>query len=583
MLTPKQQEIIAQLRTKAARARSIEDAEAAKNEQSAKFVKLAAPPEESSEDSQEPKRIILNYDQLRAIKYAEEGQSFCLIGAAGTGKTTTSKEIVRAIVRRLGSDSTYLISVVAFTNRAVRVIKRAIGEDGGKDYCSTIHKCLGYHPETFEIVDSEGMLKISMRFVPTFNKDNPLQTRICIVEESSMVDVRLFKKLRDAMPEATFIFLGDLNQLKPVFGDAILGFSLTELPVVELTEVYRTAMDSPIVAFQHEYTLKGIRPSDSNLKKLSEDNPGVLEFVPLSKEFREHGELMAKALATFIIKEYEAQKYIPYEDIVLIPFNVGFGSIHMNAHIAQYFSEKASNPVYEIISGREKKYLAKGDLVIHNKEEWWVEEINNNSSYMGTFPQNPHIKLDRFGINHAAEDQKAKYIDLLDNNNEVAHIDASMLLNMTDGELADAETIRQQASHHIVIRNCDTGVHKTLTTRGDVNDLNFGYVITVHKAQGSEWRRVYFILTNTHAVMLSKEILYTGMTRAKDSLQVVYSPQSQVGKKDSSIARAIKKSAIPGQTWQEKSKHFKGKLESGQETLSLNEYLNLLDIDINAE
>jgi exodeoxyribonuclease V alpha subunit len=63
-----------------------------------------------------------------------------------------------------------------------------------------------------------------------------------------MVDVPLFDKLMDACPhKPQLIFLGDIQQLPPVFGSSILGFKMLELPIIELTEVYRQARNSPII------------------------------------------------------------------------------------------------------------------------------------------------------------------------------------------------------------------------------------------------------------------------------------------------------------------------------------------------
>ena len=95
-----------------------------------------------------------------------------------------------------------------------------------------------------------------------------------------------------------------------------------------------------------------------------------------------------------------------------------------------------------------------------------------------------------------------------------------------------------------------------LSTRGDINGLEFGYAITIHKSQGSEWDNVFLIASNKHSVLLSRELLYTGMTRAKRRLTVFYSEATGPGRKNSSICKAIKAQRIRGNTWREKAKHF---------------------------
>src|SRR5690606_40305746 len=63
----------------------------------------------------------------------------------------------------------------------------------------------------------------------------------CALPISSMIGTDLWELLYDAlMPDVQIVFLGDINQIKPVFGDPILAYALKQLEVVELTEVYRT-------------------------------------------------------------------------------------------------------------------------------------------------------------------------------------------------------------------------------------------------------------------------------------------------------------------------------------------------------
>ena len=92
--------------------------------------------------------------------------------------------------------------------------------------------------------------------MPRRNKLNPLpvELKTLIFEESSMLGTDLFNLVLDALPNPTitqFIFIGDINQLSPVFGHAILGFKQSELPCVRLTHVYRQALESPIIRLAH--------------------------------------------------------------------------------------------------------------------------------------------------------------------------------------------------------------------------------------------------------------------------------------------------------------------------------------------
>lgn len=579
-------ELIRRMRERAAQARKEREEQAAKREQELKHVPMhSSQAEEDTEgkpdaDPDDPfGGIVFNEQQQQAIDLAKEGKEFCLIGAAGTGKTTTVKAISYHLMRRLSDQLSCDIDrlpydamvMCSFTNRAVNNLRLSVQDVDAGRFCSTIHSFLRFAPTDVILQDEEGNDYTSMRFLPTFDKDNPHRnTWLVIVEEASMVSVDLFKQLKDATPNSSYIFLGDLNQLPPVFGDAILGYKLNELPVIELTKVYRQAMDSPIIAFQHQFTLKGVLPGETHLEKITAESNGALTFKTIRNENKYEPELLAKGIAHHFISEYENGRYNWEEDIILIPYNKGFGTVEINRTIAQYFSKKANQPVYEIIAGIERKYFAVGDFVIHNKEEYVISEIVKNSGFVSnTQPQMESVSLERDG--HNPDDASAEHLDAFMNDDNFKNVDLNLLLNSTDGNIQDdAEELKAQASHKVslVPANNRAAEPTTIQTRGDINKLDFGYAITIHKAQGSEWERVYLVMTNKHAPMLSRELLYTGMTRAKKHLHVLYSPATGAGRKNSSIARAIKRQRITGNTWQEKARQFFDKQDQYKATMN---------------
>ena len=194
-----------------------------------------------------------NTEQLTAIELALQGKSFCLIGAAGTGKTTVTQEIISRLQRAshvspLADDTKHLIRgnpgivICGFTNKAVNNIRKKLPEHLQK-HCLTIHKLLEYSPVYYEVINDEGLPSTTMRFEPLRNGANPLpHISTIIFEESSMIGTDLYGQVIAALPmpsRTQIILLGDLNQIPPVFGPSILGFKLAELTTVELTHVYR--------------------------------------------------------------------------------------------------------------------------------------------------------------------------------------------------------------------------------------------------------------------------------------------------------------------------------------------------------
>lgn len=509
--------------------------------------------------------IVWNDQQLQAIELSETNKSFCLIGAAGTGKTTTVKEIIRRKIDQICakldknvSDLDEEIALVSFTRRAVRNIAKAVDSIGAKKFCKTAHAFLEYCPAEEEYTDEFGFTKTRMCFKPQKTLDNmSLETLLVVVDEASMLSYsHLYKELYEACPNAVFIFIGDLNQLPPVFGDAVLGFKLAELPVVELVHVYRQAMESPIIAFQHHYTLKGKKVAESQLEEYTaKSTPETgLEFRPFKVEVEPDD--MCNAVANLMRKLMADGTYDPTQDIFLCPYNKSFGTTGINAYFSEYLSIANNSTVWEVICGREKKYLAVGDFVLHEKEEYLIEKIETSDYYFGERPKQESVNLSRWGF------YRGEGVAAFETHEE-PEWDFENALAMTDGDSKESESVTMKASHKIHIKSVITGLVEVLTSASAVRNLEFGYCMTVHKSQGSEWRRVWLILHRQHSKMLSREILYTGMTRAREKLTVLYSKPTAVGRPDSSVNKCLQKAKLGGVGWREKTVAFKGKLQTG--------------------
>lgn len=511
--------------------------------------------------------IVLNEQQRQGVQYALDGISFCLIGAAGTGKTTTVKEIVRTVIARIVENEgeralkPNTIALVSFTNRAVKQIEKAV-QGIADQYCRTIHKFIEFQPvEDTYFNEEKGEYVTRKIFEPARTHNNPhYDTKVVIVDESSMVGTRLFSQLVDACPNAIFIFIGDLNQLKPIYDKPILGFALNHLPVVELTQVYRQAMESPIIWFQHNYTLKGRTPSDTELKKINEEtSPKGLTFHPFKSE--PDSEIQAKGIAGHMCQLMSKQVYDPDQDTILIPFNKSLGTLAINLEIAEYISKTNNLEVYEIYTGKKSIYLAEGDRLLFDKTEVIVEKIEENSLYTGKPPHPPSTWMSRYGYIREGAPNRESVADMLGAVSDFAKkTDFTAILNNLSGDNAENQKEENQraASHKVYCTTLD-GNSVVISTQGDFSKTVFSYALTIHKSQGSEWRKVWLILSKKHRNMLSREMLYTGMTRAREELTVLYSPQTSIGRKDNSIARCVKKSGIPGLTWKEKAKFFEVK------------------------
>lgn len=506
-------------------------------------AKLApqAPAPTLAEIETKPKpAIILNEEQLSAVTMATTGKSFCLVGPAGSGKSTTVSAVVDAITTKYSLES---VAIVAYTRAACRASLRTLKNSPAAARVSTIHKLLKYVPVPYEYQDSDGNLVASKRFEPTHHQYNPLpDIKVCIVEEASMTSAELFKILEGALPNAIFIFIGDLNQLQPPMSSgAILGYKLCELPVVELSKIYRQALDSKIVGFQHTYTLKGKAPSDTELRAWAAgSNDFILKEVPKTAS----PDVVCNSIANYLLRPEVG--YNPTTDIILCPQNVKLGTILLNKYIAQRLGERRNAVVWEVIAGFNKFYFAVGDTVTYDKETYTITAISPNGAYRGAEPVQPCTSLSRWGTANGTSHAELDFDDL------VAQIDLS---HSTD------EDTRDCASAIITLQSVE-GATVELSTRGEISALELGYATTVYKAQGSEWSKVYFVMTAHHqGRMRSREQLYTAMTRAREQITLFYTPQSMAGKKDSSIAKAILSPEVAGTGWRDKKAHFMAKYQ----------------------
>ena len=498
--------------------------------------------------------ITLNSKQSEFVDLASSGKSCVLIGAAGTGKTTCQKAVVQSLIqtgkagilqseghKHLRSDTPGIV-ICAYTRRAVANIRRNMPADL-QDNCITIHKLLEYQPVFYEEYDPEsGAMKNKMVFEPTRNAKKPLPESIktIIFEESSMIGTDLHEQVQNAcLHPVQFIYLGDIQQLPPVFGPAILGFKLLELPVVELTEVYRQALESPIISLAHRI----LSANPLSAKEFSDwKKPGQLTIHPWKKKL---DPLMATAtLAKFFQAAEESGAYDPEEDIILIPFNKACGTDELNLNIANHLARKHNSEVHQVVAGFKKLHFRVGEKVLYDKEDALIVDIEPNPLYAGAKPMPASKTLDYWGhdpeFGTRPEDSQSTDDDV-----------EFMLLQVAASGAESKEERVKKCSHRITVRMLDTEQEITLESAGEVNALLMGYALTVHKSQGSEWRKVFFCLHQSHATMVQRELLYTAVTRAREELYIICEPESFVN--------GIQSQRVKGNTLAEKAIFFQGK------------------------
>lgn len=506
------------------------------------------------------KEITLNDNQLEAIRLALTGASFVLLGSAGTGKTTCTKALISALMNtgkvnsitdmthkylKAGNPS---ILITSYTRRATSVIRRAMPPDLS-DNTITIHKALEYAPVFYEEYNPEtGQTRKKRIFEPSRTAINKLCPRInlVIIDESSMLDYALHEKLISALNNnIQIIYIGDLNQIPPVFGHAILGYKILSLPVIELTEVYRQALESPIIKLAHRILSGNTLPS---LEFNKYQEKGKLQFITMP---RKDPESALYEVVKLFNNAIDSGTYDPENNIILCPQDVQkpdsprvFNNTNINKHIATKLAKNRDAIVHEVIINFNKAYYSVGDYVIYDKMDCIVTNIDINPLYIGIDFQEPSTTLDYFGHNsdHAVKIHKNTDINIDNILNKLENL----------GNIEENELKGREASHIITLRLEETGEEITISKVGELMNLNLGYAMTIHKAQGSEWKKVFLLLHGSHNFMLKRELLYTAVTRASEQLIIVCEQDSFI--------KGIKQQAIKGDTLAEKAEFFKGRI-----------------------
>lgn len=407
----------------------------------------------------------IQYDdvQLYAIRTAAASKGMVLTGGPGTGKTTVTQGIIEVFKK-----FKLHILLAAPTGRAAKRASESTGMEA-----KTIHRLLGYSGSgTFE-----------------HNEEHPLEGDILIIDESSMVDIRLMSSLLKAVPEnMRLILIGDVNQLPSVGPGTVLKNIIDSgvFPVVRLTKIFRQAAESHIVTNAHRIN-DGLFPviDDSDPK-----NDFFLEIMDKKGEKLEASEIAertAQAIIKLLTDTIPNMYHIQPKDIqILAPMRNGSaGTIALNK-----LAQEALNPEGPSIAFEGYSYR-KGDRVMQTKNDYEKGVFNGDIGYI-------------VAVNLEKELLKVEFLDT-----DKQETDSKFWLDYWDMD-EDEEEDEEIEAH---------GPNPYVTySRNDLENLDPAYAITIHKSQGSEFPAVIMPFLNSHFVMLERNLLYTGVTRARKYL-----------------------------------------------------------------
>ncbi len=289
--------------------------------------------------------ITLAEKQLEALRCSVENKVVVITGGPGTGKTT----IINAIIK-IFSRLKLKIMLAAPTGRAAKRMSETTGHEA-----RTIHRLLEF---SFQ---KGGFQK---------NEKKPLDCDLLIVDEASMIDTILMHHMLKAVPpRATFILVGDVNQLPSVGAGSILNDIIESgsVSVVELNEIFRQAKGSRIIVNAHKIN-DGIIPSF----KTPDPSDRANDFYFIQQEDPEKVlEIILELTRERIPRRFN---FDPVEDIqVLTPMHRGVaGAGNLNKKL-----QEALNPGENIIIRGDRGFRV-NDKVMQIKNNYDKEVFNGD-------------------------------------------------------------------------------------------------------------------------------------------------------------------------------------------------------------
>lgn len=378
----------------------------------------------------------LNESQELAAINAFSRRVSLVSGAAGTGKTTAVEAIVRAAL-----EEGVVIALAALSGKAAKRLSQVVGFEA-----ATVHRLLGSNGQWF-----------------THCRSNPIEAALVVVDEASMLDIRLAESLINAIDfdRTSLVLVGDPHQLPPV-GPGATFRDLIEsgiVPAVKLTQVQRHAgylaeACSDILLGAVRPTcgaLDGAMPAWANVTRLNESREVIEQLVRIFDE--------------------KLDKYglDPFEDVqVITPWNKGdLGTEVLNTALQAFLQRKVFGVDLSVIapSVRRHQRFWTGDKVIQTRNDYELGVMNGE---MG----------------------------------RVVGVAGDAVFVEFDG--------REDAAPVALEIGSD-----------EFDNLSLAYALTIHKAQGSEFPVVIAVIHRKNLYTLNRELLYTAATRARRSLVIL--------------------------------------------------------------
>lgn len=307
------------------------------------------------------------------------------------------------------------------------------------------------------------------------NEENPLETDVIIIDEMSMVDLPLFQALLKAiMPGTRLILVGDVDQLPSVGPGQVLRDIMQSqaFPMVVLQKIFRQAGESDIVVNAHHIN----RGEQIALDNKSRDF-FLLERSDVNVIYKHMIQLIREKLPPYV-------HAAPYDIQVLTPMRKGSLGVETLNGILQQYLNPPDGGKREHVSG--ETVYREGDKVMQVRNNYQLEwEV-----------------VSRYGI----------------------PVDKGM--GVFNGDMGRILEIRESSSELVVEFDEARRVTYPFSL---LEELELSYAITIHKSQGSEYPAVILPLLTGPRMLFNRNLLYTGVTRARSCVTILGSSRTVRG------------------------------------------------------
>jgi len=423
--------------------------------------------------------------QRDAARRALAGNFTVIAGGPGTGKTHTIARLLAARIA-LDGDRPSAIALAAPTGKAAARMTEAIHQE--MEALPTASTARGRLAQ-IKATTLHRLLSITPQHSAGFNTTNPLPYDLIVVDEASMVNLALMTQLFDALsPHSSIVLVGDPDQLASVEAGAVLGdivAAATTSPTdpssiaaasdlgartVKLTRNYRFEAGSGIAELA-DLVRRG--ETDAVLALLSEGRADVAWIDPTDNDAAQKVEDEAVAAALKVVTEARAGNI----DVAMRE------SVEHNVVCATRYGKFGVN--------------------------YWTEKIQ-----IELLKQIPDCDADQ-----AWYAGRPIMITVNDYLNNLFNGDTGLVVNDISSEDSSANELK-------VVFETNDGWRRLSPSQ--VGEHKTWWASTIHKTQGSEFDRVVVCLPEAPARVLSRELLYTGLTRARTQVSVVASSAALV-------------------------------------------------------